>query len=95
MTKQKSEASDILLPEEKRQAKTIYRMRGKFLQRYPHAVTLVKGKRVALCGESVTVEVPGSRHKPPEILTVPGATQAELKHLLEIDGNPMIEKVEE
>lgn len=95
MAKLKNEASDFPLPEEKRQAESIYRMRARFLERYPHAVTLVEGKRVALCGEPVTVQVPGSLHKPPEVLSAPGATQAELKYLFEVEGHPMIEKVED
>lgn len=94
MAKLKSEAPDFLPHEEDDKAKgRTYRMKAFFLEKYPHAVTLVEGRCVALCGEPITVQVQGSEYNPPKTLSIPGATQAELKYLFDVEGHPMIEKV--
>lgn len=69
-----------------------YRVKAAF-QKFPYLTTTVNGKRVALVAayEHTTT---GTVTKPPEKVSVPIATQADLKQIFE-RGDPCIEKFEE
>jgi len=69
-----------------------YRVKKAF-QVHPELTTVVDGKRVAL-NQSYTHKTKGTPTKPPETITVPLATQAELKAIFE-RGDPCVEKYEE
>ena len=69
-----------------------YRVKKAFEQ-YPELTTLVDGVRVAL-NQAYVHETRGTATKPPETISVPLATQAELKAIFE-RGDPCIEQYED
>lgn len=72
-----------------------FRINAVFARQYPNAVTQINGVRVALCENDIQVEIPGTDAKAPEKFTVKAATQAQLKHLHDIEKHPAIEAYEE
>lgn len=72
-----------------------FRVNQIFAGKYPNAITQVNGVRVALCGNDIQVEKPGTDAKAPEKFTVKAATQAQLKYLYEVEKHPAIEAYEE
>lgn len=69
-----------------------YRVKKEF-QKFMELTTVVDGRRVAL-NQSYVHETRGTATKPPETISVPLATQAELKAIFE-RGDPCIEQCEE
>lgn len=68
-----------------------YAVTSRFASKFPNAVTLVDGVPVALSGKDITITKPGTATHPPSTRIVKGATQAQLKHLKEVDNHPDIE----
>lgn len=60
----------------------------------PQLFSQIKGKRVALHGQSETVKVQPHFGVPERTVTVPPATQSDLEFLFK-EGNPIIEFYEE
>lgn len=77
-----------------KEKKAVYRMIPNLIEHYPTCVTQVKGSRCSLTGKELTVEVQGDNQQPPKKITVPAATQEQLKYLLEVEKHPFIELVE-
>ena len=70
-----------------------YKVNEKFAAKYPNAVTLVDGVGVAICGKDIEIEIPGTAQRPPSKRVIKAATQAQLKHLYDVENNPHIEVV--
>lgn len=73
-----------------------YRVKDAALDEYPELYALVRStrKRVTLHGKAGTWQKPDTARGPGGTETVPPATQADLKALLE-EGNPLIEEYDE
>jgi len=69
-----------------------YRVKKAF-KNLPELTTVVDGKRVAL-NQSYTHSTKGTPTKPPETITVPLATTAQLRAIFE-RGDPCVEQYEE
>ena len=69
----------------------VYRIKPKFKEQHPNAVTLVNGVGVVLADGDLTVEIPGTLSAPPRVRQYRAATQADLAYLFEVEKNPAIE----
>ncbi|MGL4598164.1 MAG: hypothetical protein ACRCYO_11565 [Bacteroidia bacterium] len=72
-----------------------YQARPYYIAQHPDSVTLVNGEAVALSGKDITVKTEGTATHPPTTRIIKGATQEQLKYLLETEKHPFIELVTE
>ena len=68
-----------------------YRVKQEALDNNPQMFTLVNKKRVTLHGKPETVWIDATAAKPKQQITIPAATQAELKILFE-QKHPFVEE---
>ena len=68
-----------------------YRVKQDASDAYPQLFTLVNGKRVTLHGRSETVWTDATKARPKQQVTIPAATQADLKILFE-EKHPFVEE---